>query len=344
MGDFFTLTIADLASFAAETTGDISSEALDYAKRAIRLKYATLYDSHNWRESMRVLDGMLLDPTLRGVFFLPYDAEEVIFCSMSYDGINYIRLNYRERDWIERFTYPAFNLPGNTPWFYRAENLAWPYPNPGKFTFSTNNPSPFTLYIAGKDANNFPIAESFILQGITNTPNPPGTVSITTVNSYASVTVLSKDVTTANVTIQAQALAAPLVMPPGATELVFTQLVLQPPPIGTNPDGSPLSIYIRTQVKLKPDSLDNDYSVPRISHIWDALMSFTTGALWKRMGQINKFNNEEGIAMKHVQAAINVEKNQSEFSQQAVPVTYETGDYLRGWYQNRPTSWNPFGM
>jgi len=338
------MNVAQIAEFAAETTGDISSEALDYAKRAIRLKYATLYDSHNWRESMRVLDGILLDPTLKGVFFLPYDAEEVIFVSMSYDGINYIRLNYRERDWIERFTYPAFNLPGNTPWFYRSENLAWPYPNPGKFTFTTNNASPFTLYIAGRDANNFPISESFVLQGLVNPPNPPGNVTLTTQYSYAAVTMLSKDVTDSPVTIQAQAPTSPLVMPASATELVFTQLVLQPPPIGNNPDGSPLTIYIRTQVKLKPDALDNDYSVPRISHIWDALVSFTTGTMWKRMGQVAKFNSEEQIAMQHIKAAIQVEKNQSEFSQQAVPVTYETGDYLRGWYQNRPTSWNPFGM
>jgi len=338
------VTVSDIINFAAETTGDISSEALDYARRAIRIKYATLYDSHNWRESMRVLDGMLIDPTLGGVFFLPYDAEEVIFVSMSYDGINYIRLNYRERDWIERFTYPAFNLPGNTPWFYRSENLAWPCPNPGKFTFTTNNASPFTLYIAGRDANNFPISESFVLQGLVNPPNPPGNVTMSTAHTYAAVTTLSKDVTDSSVTIQAQAPTSPLVMPPSATGLVFTQLVLEPPPIGSNPDGSPLTTYIRTQVKLKPDALDNDYSVPRISHIWDALVSFITGTLWKRMGQVQKFNSEEQIAMQHVKAAIQVEKNQSEFSQQAVPVTYETGDYLRGWYQNRPTSWNPFGM
>jgi hypothetical protein len=335
------MTLSDIAEFAAETTGDISSEALDYAKRAIRLKYATLYDSHNWRESMRTLDGMLLDPALKGVFFLPYDAEEVIFLSMSYDGISYIRLAYRERDWIERFTYPAFNLPGNTPWFYRAENLAWPYPNPGKFTFTTSNMSPFNVYIAGADANNFPVSDRFILQGIAS-PSGPLPSSMTTQNSYATVTVLSKDVTDSSLSIQAQAPAAPLVMPSAATELVFTQLRLEPPPIGTNPDGSPLSIYIRTQVKLKPDSLDNDMSVPRISHIWDALVSFTTGTLWKRMGQLNKFNAEEQVAMQHVKAAINVEKNQSEFSQQAVPVTYESGDYLAGGCQ--PSSWNPFGM
>jgi hypothetical protein len=128
------------------------------------------------------------------------------------------------------------------------------------------------------------------------------------------------------------------------TELIFTQLHLQPPPIWRNPDGSSRTIWIRSQFKLKADSLDNDYSVPRISHIWDALMSFTIGCLWKRLAQINKANNEEQVAMEHIKAAINVEKNQAEWSQQVVPVSYEAGDYLRGWHQNRPTSWNPFGL
>jgi len=336
------MTVADIAQFAAETTGDISSEGLDYAKRALRLKYATLYDAHNWRESMRVLDGVPLDPTMNGVFFLPYDAEEVIFCSLSYDGVSYVRLNYRERDWIERFTYPAYNLPGNTPWFYRAENLAWPYPNPGNFTFTTSNKDPFNVYIAGRDANDQPISESFIMQG---TPQAGGIylpASLTTQNAYKTVTVLSGQVTTMPLTISAG--GHTFVMPPAMTELVFTQIVLEPPPIGTAPGGGPLQSWIRTQVKLKPDSLDNDMSVPRISHIWDALVCFTTAALWKRLSQLTKANSEEQIAMEHVKAAIQVEKNQSEFFQQAVPVTYEYGDYLKGWWWNRATSWNPFGM
>jgi len=338
------VTIQDIAEFAAEQTGDISSEALDFAKRAIRLKYATLYDAHSWREAKRLIDGVPLDLSLNGVFFLPYDAEEVIFCSMSYDNFSYVRLNYRERDWIERFTYPAFNLPGNTPWFYRAENLAWPYLAPGKFTFTTASKNPFTLFIAGRDLNNFPINESFILQGQAQGDGSYAPRSITTANSYQLVTVLSKDVTSVPVTIQAQAPAQPLVMPPAMTELVFTQIVLQPPPIGNAPGGGPLSIWIRTEVKLKPDSLDNDYSVPRISHIWDALISFTTSALWKRLQQLAKAIADEQTAMEHVKAAINVEKNQAEWFQQAVPVSYEYGDYVRGWWWNRSTSWNPFGM
>ena len=82
-------------------------------------------------------------------------------------------------------------------------------------------------------------------------------------------------------------------------------------------------------------------SVPRISHIWDALISFTTSSLYRRLQQIQKAQASEQEAMEHVKAAINVEKNQSEMRQQAVPVIYESNDYLDrgGW----ATSSNPFG-
>jgi hypothetical protein len=95
-------------------------------------------------------------------------------------------------------------------------------------------------------------------------------------------------------------------------------------------------------VKLKPDTLDNDMSVPRISHIWDALICFVTGTMYKRLGQITKAQTEEQAAMGHVAAAVNVEKNQSEMRQQAVPVAYESGNYLDRGYYERATSWNPF--
>jgi hypothetical protein len=338
------MTLKDIAEFATETTGDISSDAVDYAKKAVRLKYATLYDAHNWREAMRILDGKLLDPVLNGVVFLPYDAEEVIFCSLSYDARSYIRLTYRERDWIERFATPAFTLPGNTPWFYRAENLAWPYFSPGRFTFTSAEKSPFKVYISGRDANNYPINESFILQGTINPDQSVNPASISTVNSYKLVTALSKDVTETPLSIRADnpASAIAVQMPQALTELVFTQIVLTPPPIFFATDGSPLSIYVRIQVKLKPDSLNDDMSVPRISHIWDALISFTTSSLYRRLQQISKAQASEQEAMAHIQAAVNIEKNQSEFRQQAVPVVYESDNYLDGYYE-RATSYNPFG-
>lgn len=337
------MTLSDICTYTTEVTGDISSDAIDFARKAVRLKYATLYDAHNWRESMRTVEGIVLDPTLGGIIFLPYDAEEVIFCSLSYDGQNYVRLVYRERDWIERFYFPTFTLPGNIPWFYRAENLAWPYFNPGIFTFTSSEASPFKVYIAGRDANDLPINESFILQGIINPDQSVSPASISTVNSYKVVTVLSKDVTETPLSIRAATPASQtLVMPPAVTELVFTQIKLYPPPKFIAADGSPLSISVRIQVKLKPDSLDNDMSVPRISHIWDAMISFTTSALYRRLQQISKAQASEQEAMQHVQAAVSVEKNQSEFRQQAVPTVYELPYYIDGWY-HRATSYNPFG-
>lgn len=330
------MTVSDIAEFACQTTGDISSDALAYAKNAIRLKYQTLYDAHNWREAMRV-NVQPLDSVLGGVFFLPYDAEEVISCSLSYDGASYVRLMYRERDWIERFYSPLMTLPGNTPWFYRAENLGWPYFSPGYFTFTTSEKTPFNVYIEGRDVSDYPIGESFILQG---SPQPDGSiapVSITTVNSYKVVTTLSKAVTETPLLVGAQFPTAPVKMPAGASEFVFSQFVMYPPP---NFNGS--TLYVRTQVKLKADPLDNDMSVPRISHIWDALICFTTGALWKRGKQLQKAKSDENDAMEHIKAAINVEKNQSEMRQQVVPAVYERGNYMDGRYEHA-TSYNPFG-
>jgi hypothetical protein len=336
------MTVSDIAAFACQTTGDISSDAYDYAKRAIRLKYATLYDAHNWREATRVVDGITMNPALNGVLFLPWDAEEIVFLSLSYDSQNYIRLTYRERDWIERFVAPRFNLPGNTPWYYRAENLAWPESNPGKFTFTTIEKSPFNVYIAGRDANDFPISESFILQGVNNADGSVSASSITTANSYKLVTVLSKSVITTTLSVTASATGLNFQVAPALTEFVFTQIVLYPAPLFTDTSGNPQNVYLRTQVKLKPDNLNDDTSVPRISHIWDALICFTTAALYKRMHQLAKAKSDETDAMDHVKAAINVEKNQSSFRQQVVPTIYESGNYLWGGYPHRATSWNPF--
>ena len=140
---------------------------LAFAKDAIRLKYATLYDAHAWRESMRVID-LVVDPTQNGSIFLPYDCEESIFLSLSRDALSYTRLEYRERDWIERVTGPAFSLPGNLPWYYRGENLAWNYNDPGIFTFTTSTPDAFTVYLEGVDADSYPINETFILNATVN--------------------------------------------------------------------------------------------------------------------------------------------------------------------------------
>jgi hypothetical protein len=270
------MTCGDIIDFATETTGDISSEALAYARKALKLKYATLYDSHNWRESMRVSEGQL-DPLLNGIYFLPFDAEEVIFLSLSYDGLSFKRLVYRERDWIERFSTPAFNIPGNVPWFYRAENLAWPYINPGSISFTSAEPNPVSVYISGLNTNGDPVHESFVLQGtLSGSVYLPS--GVTTANSYKLVTTISKNVCSTPMRVSDG--TRTIVIPGATTELMFTKLILYPTPIFPNTTNT---IYLRTQAKLKPDALDNDMSVPRISHIWEALGCFVKAAGWERI-------------------------------------------------------------
>jgi hypothetical protein len=328
------MTVNDIITIACETTGDISSEALDFARRFLRVKYATLYDAHAWRESKRVIEDIPIDTTQNGSFFLPFDSEETVFVSVSYDGArSYGRLQYRERDWIERFAAGAFALPGVTPWYYRAENLAWPAYNPGRLTFTTSEKSAFNCYIAGKDQSGFPIGESFILQGTINPDGTTGPSTIQTANSYQTVTVLSKQVTSTPLMITPQlGSVGTISISPGVTESVYTQIVFRPP---LQPGA-----LVRIEVKLKPDSLDNDMSVPRISHVWEALVSFTTAALWRRLQQVQKAASDNQDAMEHVKAAINIEKNQSEFQQLVVPATYERGDYVRGF--DPVTTSNPF--
>lgn len=331
-------TVSEICQYACETAGDISSEALDYAKRALRIKYDTLYLAHAWRESLRVIDAVPLDQSLNGVLFLPFDADEIIFLSLSYDGQYYVRLTYRERDWIERFATQIFMLPGALPWFQRGENLAWPHTNPGNIIFSTVNTTPFQVYIEGTDGIDHPYSESFILQATTNPDGSVTIASVTTQIAYKTVTVISKDATDKPLWVASlNPTVTQIPMAPAQTEMVFTQIILTPPPVwSANP------VYVRLQVKLKPDSLNNDYSVPRISSIWDALVCFTTGSMYRRLQQVSKAQEQEGEAMQHVTAAINKEKNQAEFRQQVVPMTYESGNYLGGWWPHGDSA-NPFG-
>ena len=334
------MTLSEIADFTTQTVGDIGSDAVAFAKTAIRLKYKTLYDAHAWRESMRVFN-ITLDPTLNGVFFLPYDAEEMIFCKLSRDSVNYQRLQYRDRDWIERAYYTAIVQPGYTSFYYRAENLGWPYIAPGQLTFTTSDQSPFNIYIEGKDFNGNPLSESFILNG---TLQPDGiTVTpgiVTTTGVYQIVTSLSK--TGGNLTVSDAATGKLIGLGEAASQLIFSQFVLYPPLIWTNTDGTPIPYSIQCQAKLKPDTLDNDMSVPRVSHVWDALIEFTLSSLYTRARQLTKADSREQKAIQHVQAAVNVEKNQSESFQQVQPTIFDQGDYLAYGYMN-VSSTNPFG-
>lgn len=331
------MTVLELATFACETVGDISDETMDFAKRAVRLKYQTLYDAHTWRESLRTLDGYPYDPTASGHLFLPYDAEEVIYLSLSTDGNNYTRLRYRERDYLERFGAQALAVPGGEFCYYRAENLAWPHLNPGQLTFTTYDTVLFVLFISGLDQNGNVVQETYKMQAAINPDTTTNPAVVTTVNSFSQINVLSKGGTTMPLIVQPQspALTPPSVIPAAMSASVFTHLILFPRPADN------ATLFYRIQVKLKPDSLDGDYSVPRISHITDALIEFTLAALYKKSRQLTKADSCEQKAIAHVQAAVNVEKNQSEMRQQVVPIIYEQGDYLGGGY-HRVTSSFPW--
>jgi hypothetical protein len=133
-------------------------------------------------------------------------------------------------------------------------------------------------------------------------------------------------------------------VPQSVTELIYSQFTIFPNPIQNDPiSGLPMQCYAKVQVKLKADVLGNDMSVPRISHIWDALIEFTLSALYTRLRQLAKADAREQKAIAHVQAAVNVEKNQSESRQQVVPAFYEQGDYLEAGSGATVTSSNPWG-
>ena len=88
----------------------------------------------------------------------------------------------------------GYTLQGNLPFYSRLENLAWPYINPAQITFTTSDLSPFTVFIEGRDGNNSPLSEAFIMNGILQADGitvTPGV--ITTKGVYQYVTSLSKD-------------------------------------------------------------------------------------------------------------------------------------------------------
>jgi hypothetical protein len=332
------MTILELATFACQTVGDVSPETMEFAKKAVRLKYSVMYDAHAWRESMRLLDGYPLDQDGLGRIFLPLDAEEVIFLSLSTDGVNYTRLAYRERDWIERFALNAAAVAGRQPFYYRAENLAWPHLNPGKLTFTTYDPALFVLFISGLDANGNTVQETYKMQGAINPDTTVNPAIVTTVNSYAQINVLSKGGTTQPLMVLPQfpGASTPTTIPASMSAAIYTHLVLYPAPPASQ------QLYYRVQVKLKPDPLDSDYSVPRVSHVTDALIEFTLAALYKKSRQLAKADNSEQKGIAHIQAAVQIEKNQSEMRQQVVPTLYDTGDYLNEGDYVRLTSSYPW--
>jgi hypothetical protein len=304
------MNLGDIVDFSCSTAGDIDQDSQDFARQAVRIRYQLLYGAHLWQESIQ---GFTLSIADTDTFFLPLDAELIVFVVPIINGYKYQRLAYRERDWIEQnaAASPYFGSFNSAPlYFYRAPNRAMPTLAPGSLTFSVLDTSPIHIYLSGKDVTGKPVQEKF--SASTSTSGTPATP--VSAKSYSVLTTISKDPSTYPVVVTAQD-GTVATMSPVATELVFTVGMLWPA-LNGNAD-------LWVGAKLRADTLDDDMSVPRISRLWNPLLSFTIAALYKRQRQLSKAQAESQDAMQMVQAAINEEKNQAAFRQQAVPVVYD---------------------
>jgi hypothetical protein len=304
------MTIADIIDFTTATVGDIDQDSQDFARQAIRLRYQLLYGAHLWQESIQ---GFTVSIANTDTFFLPLDSELIVFVVPIINGYKYPRLNYRERDWIEQnaASSPYFGSFSSVPlYFYRAPNRAMPTLAPGSLTFSVLDTAPIHIYLSGKDATGKPVQEKF--SASTSIPGTPTTP--VSAKSYSALTTISKDPSTYPVVVTAQD-GTVATMSPTATGLVFTVGQLWPALSG--------SADLWVGAKLRADTLDDDMSVPRISRLWNPLLNFTIAALYKRQRQLGKAQSEFQEASQMVQAAINEEKAQAAFRQQAVPVVYD---------------------
>jgi len=82
--------------------------------------------------------------------------------------------------------------------------------------------------------------------------------------------------------------------------------------------------------------------VPRVSRLWNALVSATTAALLERQRQFAKAQAKIQEAQQIMQAAVNEEKNQASFRQQVVPVQYD-GNFFPWGSAQYPTTTYPWG-
>ena len=323
------MTILEIADLTTKIVGDIDSDTVAFAKQAIRMRYQILYGAHLWQESIQDYTFSLADTDK---FWLPVDAELIVWCVPFINNIKYSKLVYRERDWIENHAAigPYFTNYGPIPcYFYRAPNVALPTANAGSLTFSVLDTSPINIYIAGKDANGNAISEKFSAStSMPGTPSQP-----VSQNSYSVITTISKDASVYPVGVRA-ADGTMASFSPTQSGLVYTQGVMWPPLVGTG------TFYVGA--KLRADQLDDDLSVPRISRLWNILISYTTAALLKRQRQFGKAQAETQEALQLVTAAVNEEKNQAAFRQQVVPQVYD-GNYFPWGSAQYPTTTYPWG-
>ena len=323
------MTIAEIADLTTKTVGDIDQDTVAFAKQAIRMRYQLLYAAHNWQEAIQ---GFQINLTDTDSFWLPVDSELIMWVVPFINGIKYSRLAYRERDWIEQNAAigPYFTNYGPIPcYFYRAPNTALPTTDAGAVTFSVLDTSPVEIYLAGKDATGNQVSERFLVS-----TSMPGTASQpVSQNIYTLVTTISKGLSVHPVDVTA-ADGTSARMSPTQSDLVFTQGTLWPPLVGSG------TFYVGA--KLRADLLDDDLSVPRVSRLWNILISYTTAALLKRQRQFGKAQTETQEALQLIQSAVNEEKNQASYRQQVVPQQYD-GNFFPWGSAQYPTTTYPWG-
>jgi len=309
--------------------GDTDSDTVAFAKQATRLRYALWYGTHCWQESIQDFSLTIADTD---TFWLPIDCELIVWVVPMINGVKYSRLAYRERDWIEQNAAigPYFTNYGPIPcYFYRGPNTALPTLNAGALTFSVLDTSPINIYVAGKDASGKAISEKLSAStAVAGTPSQP-----VSNNTYAIVSTLSKSASAYPVSVTA-ADGTTATLSATQTGLVFTQGRLWPPLVGS------ATFYVGA--KLRADLLDDDLSVPRVSRLWNALVSATTAALLERQRQFAKAQAKIQEAQQIMQAAVNEEKNQASFRQQVVPVQYD-GNFFPWGSAQYPTTTYPWG-
>jgi hypothetical protein len=323
------MTLSDLADYCTKTVGDIDQDTVAFAKQAARLRYSLWYGAHSWQEAIADFNLTLSDTD---TFWLPVDSELIIWVVPFINGMKYSRLRYRERDWIEQNAAigPYFTNYGPIPcYFYRAPNVALPSTNPGALSFSVLDTSPISIYVAGKDASGKAISER--ISASTATPGIPSQPS--SANTYAVVSTIGKGASVYPVTVTG-ADGTTAQMSPTQTGLVYTQGRFWPPLTGTG------TFYVGA--KLRADLLDDDLSVPRISRLWNALISATTAALLERQRQYGKAQAKTQEAQQVMQAAVNEEKNQAAFRQQVVPQVYD-GNFFPWGSAQYPSTTYPWG-
>ena len=293
------------------------------------MRYALWYGAHAWQESIQDFNLSLTDTD---TFWLPLDSELIVWVVPFINNVKYSRLVYRERDWIETHASigPYFTNYGPIPsYFYRAPNVALPSLSPGSLTFSVLDTSPINIYVAGKDVNGNAVSEK--LSASTSSPGVPS--QPVSANTYSVVSTISKDKSVYPVSVTAgDGTTAQLA--PTQTGLVYTQGRLWPPLEGSG------TFYVGA--KLRADLLDDDLAVPRVSRLWNALVSATTAALLERQRQFGKSQAKTQEAQSIMQAAINEEKNQASFRQQVVPQVYD-GNYFPWGSAQYPSTTYPWG-